>query len=81
VLRRLHVRGSRVTFSLSRAATVRFMVKRRGAHRAANTWFVHARSGANAYSLNGRLRGLRRGSYALAVGVAASASTARFSVR
>jgi hypothetical protein len=57
------------------------MVKRRGAHRATRTWLAHARRGANAVSLRGRLRSLRRGSYSLAVGVAASASTARLSVR
>jgi subtilisin family serine protease len=91
-LRGLRVRGSlrsrrgrlRVTFSLSRPATVRFMVERRGAHRAAGTWSVRARSGANAYWLGRRLptqRTLPRGAYSLAVGVAATASTARFSVR
>jgi hypothetical protein len=89
-LRHLHVGGSlrtrhgklRVTFSLSRAATVRFTVVRKGS--TAGTWSVRARAGANAFTLTRRLpthRTLARGAYTLRVGLASTASTARFSVR
>ena len=74
----------RVTFSLTRPATVRFMVERRGGRRAAALWSVSARAGANAFTLRRRLpthRTLPRGSYTLSVGLAATAETARFSVR
>jgi hypothetical protein len=90
VLRHLHVGGSlrtrhgelRVTFSLNRAATVRFTVVRKGS--TAGTWSVRARAGANAFTLARRLpthRTLARGAYTLRVGLAGTASTARFSVR
>jgi hypothetical protein len=92
VLRRVRVRGSlggrsrrlRVTFSLSRPATVRFLVKRRGGRRAAGLWSVRARAGANTFSVRRRLptqRTLGRGKYTLTVGLAATASSARFQVR
>jgi hypothetical protein len=90
-LRHLHVGGSlrtrdgklRVTFSLTAAATVRFSVVRRGGGSPA-TWSVRARAGANAFTLARRLpthRTLAPGSYTLRVGLAATAATARFSVR
>jgi hypothetical protein len=92
VLRHLHLGGSlrtphgrlRVTFSLSRAATVRFTVARSGSGSTAGTWAVPARAGANAFTLTRRLpthHTLARGAYTLRVGLAATASTARFSVR
>jgi hypothetical protein len=92
VLRHLHVGGSlntrhgrlRVTFSLSRAATVRFTVARTGSGSSAGTWTMRAHAGANAVTLTRRLpthQTLGRGSYTLRVGLAVTAATARFSVR
>jgi subtilisin family serine protease len=92
VLRHLHLRGSlgtphgrlRVTFSLTRAATVRFTVARTGSRSSAGSWTIRAQAGANALTLTRRLpthRTLAPGSYTLRVGLAATASTARFSVR
>jgi hypothetical protein len=83
VLSHLHLRGSlstrhgrlRVTFTLSRAASVRFTVVRRGAQRASGTWTVRARTGANAFTLTRRLpthRTLSAGSYTLRVGLASA---------
>jgi hypothetical protein len=88
-LRDLRLRGSlrtrdgrlRVTFTLSRAASVRFTVTRRGARRAAGSWTVRGRGGANAYTLTHRLPThdtLAPGAYTLRVGVAATAAIARF---
>jgi subtilisin family serine protease len=92
VLSHLHVHGSlrtpgsrlRVTFSVSRAASVRFTVLRHGAPRASGTWIAHARTGANAFTLSRRLpthRTLAPGAYSLRVSLAATASAARFTVR
>jgi subtilase family protein len=91
VLRHLHLRGSlstrhgrlRVTFTLSRSASVRFTVVRHGSHRASGSWTVRARGGANAYTLMRRLpthRTLSAGTYTLRVGLASTASTARFKI-
>ncbi len=92
LLRHLHLRGSlstrhgrlRVTFALSRAASVRFTVVRRGSRRASGSWTVRGRGGANAYTLTRRLpthRTLAAGTYTLRVGLASVASSARFEIR
>ena len=90
VLRHLRVRGSlrgekgklRVTFTLTRATSVRFTVSRRGTRKA--TWTAKGRTGANSYTLTRRLPTrltLVPGAYTLAVALNATASSARFDVR
>jgi thermitase len=83
VLRKLEVRRAahgrlRVTFSLSRAARVRFTVLKGSVRK--SSWTARARSGANAFTFP-RRGALARGRYRLAVGLTAHASSARFSVR
>jgi subtilisin family serine protease len=61
-----------VTFSLNRAATVRFTVTRRGSRKPLAGWTSHGRAGANRVVLTRRLptrRTLAPGSYRLAVGL------------
>ena len=60
----------RVTFSLSRAASVRFTVTRRGSRRPLAGWSSRGHAGANRVTLSRRLptrRTLKPGSYTLAV--------------
>ncbi|HEX6020796.1 MAG TPA: S8 family serine peptidase [Solirubrobacter sp.] len=87
-LSRVSVRGKlttkrgklKVRFSLSRAATVRFTITKRGNKRPLSTWTKKARPGANSVTIAHRLptgKRLKRGSYTLSVGLGAKASSAR----
>ena len=67
----------KVSFSLSRSATVRFTVAQGG--RKVATWTKHGVSGANRVTLTRKLptgRTLKAGSYTLAVGLSADAKSA-----
>ena len=72
-LAHLKIAGLRVTFTLNRATTVRFAISRRG-HRVA-TYTRSAHAGANTVVLPHRK--LKPGAYTLAVGLSATASSAR----
>jgi hypothetical protein len=72
----------KVTFSLSRSATVRFTVARRG--KAVASWTKRGVQGTNRVTLTRKLptgRTLRAGAYTLAVGVSATAKSASIRVR
>jgi hypothetical protein len=73
----------RVRFSLTRAATVRFSVARRGSASALATWTRDGAAGGNLVSLTRRLptrRTLKPGAYTLSLRLASSARSARFRV-
>jgi hypothetical protein len=73
-----------VRFTLTRAASVRFTVTRRGARKPVAGWTRKGHAGSNVIYLTRRLptrRTLTAGSYTLALTLATSAKNARFTVR
>ena len=69
-----------VRFSLSKPATVRFSIARRGTKKAPSSWTTKGRSGANRVTITRRLptgRTLKPGSYTLSVGLSATATSSR----
>ena len=73
-----------MTFSLSAAGRVRFIVVARGKSHPSATWTVTGRRGTNAVSLKRKLpthKTLAKGTYTLAVGIPAPVASAHFRVR
>lgn len=74
----------RVTFKLTRSATVRFAVHAKGKSKPLATWTEQAHRGGNLYTLTRKLpngKTLKRGAYTLSVSLSASAKASSTPIR